>query len=160
MTGRNLVEVESYVSKQGWIETIMPSSARTVVVMLTPLAEESGRQLEDAADGTTLTLPLLIQDGSKERLEYSNLVAQDTWTDETGTCLLYQIPQPELQAAQAFLYVRVRPGSGWRQDGVIGLTESDAGKVKASWAEIILEPRAISTADAQDRLTRLVLRSA
>lgn len=62
---------------------------------------------------------------------------------------MYTIPNPEAQAAQSFLRVRVAHDEGLVQEGVFGFADRDGAEVKAEWTELKIEPRGVSNAEAQ-----------
>ncbi len=107
---------------------------------------------EDVAGRLRVTLPLVTGEGI-ESIKYTSLEPTETVEAEGETYVLYTIPNPEAQAAQPFLRLRVATEGGLLQEGVFGLALHHS-QVKVEWPELKLEPRGVSTrATAQHQST-------
>lgn len=149
LVARNIVKAASDQS-QGWIETLMPSSVRVVVMLFGPApgqAQEGARS--DLSEGLEVMVRLLAEDENGTRVEYSSLKPSDIVVIGRETCALFTIPRPELQASQRFLRVRVQASDRWTQRGVLGMSEGDAQGASTRLSELRLEPRGVSLAETE-----------
>lgn len=154
---RNVVESSDGSIGPGWIETILPTATRTVAVLIGLRDSLNVPGADDIAGRVRVTLPLVTAEGI-ESIKYTALEPTEIVEAESDTYLLYTIPNAEAQAAQPFLRLRVATAEGLIQDGVFGLTESDAAAVKLNWNELKLKPRGVSTRATASSQSTITLR--
>ncbi|HEY0405193.1 MAG TPA: DUF6603 domain-containing protein, partial [Pyrinomonadaceae bacterium] len=155
MVAQNIVKAGRAELRRGWIETLLPSSISVIAVLLRRDEAVANADANDLAASLRVTMPLLVQDGTEQRVEHAVLGAEEFVAREDETCVLFAVPEPQLQATQKYLQARVETEAGWIQEGVIGISGQDVAQVKSGWKKVVLQQSAVSTVDAQDILTEI-----
>jgi len=137
----NRLQNEDGSTQLTWIETAVPSSVRTVTVLLRR-ADKQPVEPSAAVRALEVSVPLDAPDGEGGRhiLQPQEVIAQGAEVN-----LLYSIPPAETKSAREIVSVLVRTELGWVQQGLVG-TEDEPSSAKERWGGIFVEPRAVCSA--------------